>query len=328
MDGLDTGFTLLHELVLFSSVLIQVTAASIATGLIPKTRYSIAWIAISLGFLLMAVRLLVNMVDYLFNSSYTIYDVSNVWLALIISITMLVASVYIRRILKDLEELSIKQTKTEEKVIAAMVITEEKEKKRIAQEIHDGLGPVLSITRMLLSTVKTEKLDEEQLSKLKSVNDSLAQGVLSVYEISNQLRPLALNQASVLEAMRSFVRRSGVKNLLNIKFHTNISDEKYDFNIEIVLYRVFCELLNNTIKHANASKASVSLYKTPEMLVFIYTDDGCGFDAEQDFGKGMGLLNIASRAKAIGAGLVVENTSSGGMFVNIDVPLVSCLNKV
>lgn len=323
MNELDTGLTLIHEVVLFLSVLIQVTAASIAMGLIPKTRYSIAWIAISLGFLLMAVRLLVNMVDYFFNSSYTIYDVSNVWLALIISITMLVASVYIRRILNELEELAIKQQKTEEKVMAAMVITEENEKKRIAQEIHDGLGPVLSITRMLLSTFKAEKLDEEHQRKLKSINDSMAQGVLSVYEISNQLRPLALKQGSVVEAMRSFVSASGVRDLLNINFHTNITNEKYDFNIEIVLYRVFCELLNNTIKHANASFISVSAYKTHDLLVFIYTDDGKGFDVKRATGQGMGLLNIASRVKAIGAKLVIENAVNGGMFVNIDIPLVN-----
>ena len=323
-NGLETQIDTALEVCLFLSVLIQIVAAAISVSLIRITKYSIAWISITAGFLLMAIRRVIDLVDYLVSKQDSVYDISNAWLAVIISVIMLVASLYIQKMLHEIARLNRIKAMADARVAAAIVTVEERERKNLAKELHDGLGPVLSIMRMLLSSLKTDKLDEITRNKLKKVNESVDYGVQSIYEISNQLSPKELERGGLLKAIKGFLQCSGVSDSIRFKLNSNIQDKRFNKDIEIVLFRIFCELLNNTVKHAKAHSVSLSLYSTPELLIFIYTDDGVGFNPEHKEGLGMGLLNIQTRAKAIG-GKVFDNSSVGkGVFVNIDV----CLKRI
>jgi signal transduction histidine kinase len=104
---------------------------------------------------------------------------------------------------------------------------------------------------------------------------------------------------------------------------TELKDERFDDNVEVVLYRVICELINNTIKHAQAKKINISLNKDGEYLNIVYKDDGKGFDVDnvinQPASSGMGFSNIYSRINSLKGEINIESEHKKGTLVTIKV---------
>jgi signal transduction histidine kinase len=102
-----------------------------------------------------------------------------------------------------------------------------------------------------------------------------------------------------------------------------MKDERFDSNVEVILYRVICELINNTIKHAHAKKIDISLTQDEDFLTIIYKDDGKGFDVnkviEQPASSGMGFSNIYSRINSLKGEIKIESAHKKGTLVTIKV---------
>ncbi len=211
--------------------------------------------------------------------------------------------------IRDISE----QKEIQQKLLNTIIQTEEKERKRIAQELHDGLGPVLSMVKLYTQTYlnsNNEKLKEKIKGQLLSgINDSLEQ----VSSISNNLSPHVLNDFGLETAIWKFIDKALKISNLTFSF-------QYDFqgnlkkDIEITLYRVTIELINNTIKHANATKIGLSIYsKTKDSIYLTYTDNGNGFDFEKfkQLNGGMGLFNIVNRIKSLNGSFKFERLEKG-----------------
>ena len=106
-----------------------------------------------------------------------------------------------------------------------------------------------------------------------------------------------------------------------IRFTTNLRTERYDTDIEVILYRVICELINNSLKHAACTSINLSLSQNGSELALDYTDDGRGFNPQAMMDCGMGLSNIASRINSLGGTFDIANAEGGGAVVTISLPM-------
>ncbi len=108
---------------------------------------------------------------------------------------------------------------------------------------------------------------------------------------------------------------------MRIDFSTNLRNERFDTDVEVILYRVVCELLNNTLKHAEASQVSVSLMYADGLLRLDYRDDGCGFDPAAVTQKGMGIANIHSRVSTLNGFSRLTSKPGQGMKAVVEIQI-------
>ena len=224
---------------------------------------------------------------------------------------------YVYAIVRDITD----KKKMQQKTLKAIIQTEENERKRVAQELHDGIGPVLSTIKLFIQTYiasennEFKKKIEDQL--IISIDDALSQ----VSTISNNLSPHVLQDFGLKAALQKFIGRVNNVANLNIKFNYNFKKE-IEKDIETTLYRVVIELANNTIKHANATEISIVIDGVYDLVQLLYTDNGKGFDFEVTKNKkmGMGLFNITNRIKSFNGQINFERGANNGIAFNIIIP--------
>lgn len=308
------------QIALVLSVILQFGAFFITISLIPKTKFNIAWVSISIGFLLMAFRRLSD-IFFILGHDNSPYQLISSWIAIIISITMFVASFYIRKIFILLSRLNRLSKESEARVLRAVIATEEKERKFFAKELHDGLGPILSSMKMTLSAVDKAVvgvINREIITKTESAVDS---AIMTTKEISNHLNPQVLERFGLEKAIRTFINNVTVSTYLNFEVTSNINKERCDYTIEVILYRILCELINNTLKHASAQNVVISILAEKESMACTYFDDGIGFDTSKQCDKGMGLVNIRSRVKSLNGQISIASEISKGVSIKLTFPL-------
>jgi signal transduction histidine kinase len=210
----------------------------------------------------------------------------------------------------------------ERKVLDTIVRTEENERKRFAKDLHDGLGPLLSNLKMSVSTLETidNKNDmKEILDNMKSItNESLS----SIREIANNLSPHILENFGILKAVSEFSQKLCVNTGLKVNIESNLKTNRYSYNTEIILYRVATELLNNTVRHAAATRVDLSLLENSGKIILFYSDDGKGMELPEDEldWKGMGISNIISRVKSLHGSVQFFSNLGEGFRVKVICP--------
>lgn len=225
-------------------------------------------------------------------------------------------------IISTIRDISYRKQLENEKFNASL-IAEERERERFSKDLHDDLGPVFSTLNLYLQTLSKRESDADTraiLDKLSSIVDG---AVKQVREISHNLSPYLLRDAGLVNAMSTHLAKISDNNALQIEFMQNTEHGwKTSQNVEVVLYRIFLELLNNTIKHAAADKVKISLEASSQMLCFIYIDNGRGFEPSHELENksGIGLKNIESRVKSLGGNIDFKYDNQE-MIIHITIPV-------
>ena len=224
-----------------------------------------------------------------------------------------------------------KRQETERKVLNAVIKTEETERKRFAKDLHDSIGPLLSSINLYLSALKQTDEEEKKQRIIKVSREAVNEALVSIKEISNNLSPHILSDFGLEKAIDSFTHKLKVSESINISFHAENLNERLNEQVEVVIYRVVTELINNTIKHAKADHIEINISREKNDLKLIYIDDGIGFDIrkmESDKSTGMGLYNILSRVRSLnGTYKMRSNLVSGGIMAVLSVKLESAKKK-
>jgi signal transduction histidine kinase len=308
---------------LLLSIAMQIATAMIAIGLIKKTKFNISWILISAALLMMAVRLLYELpqvvdgviVDSVFGKAIS-------WIGVLISLCFLVGIAFINKIFNKIIEADMLRTEVDKKVLEAIIKTEESERKRVAKELHDGLGPLISNLKMTISalTIPENSDQEEMVRNMKQVvNESLS----TIREISNNLSPHVLESFGLLSALKAFTGKIAESKIISVEIEGNIQDRRFSQNIEITIYRVLCELINNTLRHSGANSVYIRLIEADGYLFISYRDNGKGLPVGMGLSghPGMGLSNIESRLKAVNGKIELNPSDFRGFSVSINCPL-------
>ncbi len=223
----------------------------------------------------------------------------------------------------------IQQTKLQQAVLhqqelatQAVLEAEEKERQRIAGDLHDGVGQLMSAARMNLSLIENELNFEDDSQKaafdkaLSLVDDSCRE----VRAVSHNIMPNALLKAGLISAIREFIQKIDQR-ALEVTLYTDGINERLPTNVESVLYRVIQESVNNVIKHSHANKLDITLIKDEEGISITVEDNGRGFDLK-NISEGIGLKNMQTRIHYLKGTIEWDTTPGKGTVVIIQVPVV------
>ncbi len=197
----------------------------------------------------------------------------------------------------------------------------EAERGRIASDLHDDLGPLLSVIKMNLHLLDTK--DKNDLMILGKTSTHIDHTAKRLREISNNIMPYTLQKKGLVTAITEITELLAEGNELSIEFNNSLKDLAITKEKEIHIFRLFQEVLNNTIKHANASEIRIHLYEEKNELNILIKDNGCGFDKEKvmDQGKGLGLQNILRRAGILKGKVYLETIPGSGTEYHFRIPL-------
>ena len=307
---------MLIKLALVLSVVLQFSAAIIAMTLIKRTRTNIAWWLISGGFLLMAIRRVFEILQVYDSNSELITGLLSSWTGVLISIIMLLSLIFIKRIFNIQKQINDLRKQNETRVLSAILKTEENERQYFAKELHDGLGPLLSSVKMAISA--SGNYNKKLLDNAEKLID---ESITTLKDISNKLSPHVLLNFGLFKAVKSFINKLQKIGDPTIKLNSNIENKRFSYNIEVVLYRIICELISNTLIHANARNVYIDLLADEKSISLKYIDDGIGFDVKQVENDliGMGYSNIKSRIKSLNGTFNFFSKPDEGVRVDVQI---------
>ena len=204
--------------------------------------------------------------------------------------------------------------------ILAEITALEKERSRIAADLHDDFAPMLSSIKFRIDSITTgEEEDQQQLRLAVNHLDDL---IVRLREVSYNLMPSALLRKGLLVAVEEFLKASEHSNSLSIRFqYYNLPEISAEKSIHI--FRILQELVYNTVKHAKASELSIHL-QTQGNILFIQTvDNGIGFSHVEAVkeNKGLGLRNLESRAEIMGGSMNLNSRPGKGTSFLVKIPL-------
>jgi PAS domain S-box-containing protein len=213
------------------------------------------------------------------------------------------------------KQLALKKMHDLEKQITYTGIqVETRERRRLASDLHDNVGPLLSSMNMYLSSLSRKPEMKSYADTLNNIHRILKETIASVREISDNISPQVLNSHGLLAALNVFFETK--KNLIPIHINGNLGELRFAETKEVMLYNILREAFNNSIKYANAKSIAITMNITENLITVIYKDDGVGFNLEEKMAsvsRSLGLFSMISRIKNMG-GIYEIKTSPGNGF--------------
>lgn len=234
------------------------------------------------------------------------------------------AFVYAQRKRKNEARLAEQELGFRKNLLDATVIAEEKERQRIAKDLHDGLVQSLAALKIGIQVaLDGASLDEKASSAIKEHKRQIDLAAAEARSISHQMMPRALQESGLQLAIEDMLAKTLNASHIQYSFEPfGLGDERLPESIEIGLYRICQELVNNILKHSEATEVSVQLIKTKTHVVLHVEDNGKGFKLDNKKEQsGIGLNNIFSRASSVNGEVNYENGKPKGTIANIRVPL-------
>jgi PAS domain S-box-containing protein len=206
-----------------------------------------------------------------------------------------------------------------------LVMTEERERRRIAVDLHDNIGQTLALTKIKLNTLLEEKLPHDFKEPVAELINMVDRSIEQTRSLTRELSPSVLYELGLIEALEWLGEQIFSQHGLQILVEDSLKSGKIDKDIQIFLYRSIRELIFNIVKHAKVKLAHITLQKSGENMRIIVRDRGVGFDSasiDQIFKNsgGFGLLSIRERLKYIGGSIHIETGEGQGTRIEMIVP--------
>lgn len=233
-----------------------------------------------------------------------------------------------QQLAKQQDELQQQQIRELEKdkqlmVVDAMLKGQEEERSRLAKDLHDGLGGLLSGVKFSLSNMKDNLvITPENMTVFERSLDMLDTSIKELRRVAHNMMPEMLTRFGLDEALKEYCNAINSTNLLRVNYQSMGMDTRIEKSAEIIIYRIIQELLNNILKHATATETTVQLIKEDSRFSIVVEDNGKGFDtALLKDNKGVGLTSIRSRVDYLKGRLDVHSEADKGTLVNIEFNL-------
>jgi signal transduction histidine kinase len=196
---------------------------------------------------------------------------------------------------------------------------QEAERHHLARELHDDVGQQLALVGVEIDQLRSES-GPAFMECLKQLYDQICQISKTIHDLSHGLHPTQLEYLGLAASLRSLCRDIGKQKGLTISFDEQPLPEHVPPDIEICLYRVAQEALSNLAKHSRAQNAALELRRVGGQLLLRISDDGVGFDSQQE-SAGLGLVTMRERLNAVGGTMDVASSPTTGTAIEAWVPL-------
>lgn len=228
-------------------------------------------------------------------------------------------------LLAEVNERSLAQARARD-LVGQLVTAQEDERARVARDLHDHLGQQLTALRLNLDRLAERSGASAELRELARQSQETARLIdANVDFLARQLRPSALDDLGLVVALNNYLREWSNHFEIPAVFHSSgLERSRVSPELEVNIYRMAQEALNNVAKHANASQVDVILERREHHVVLIVEDDGVGFDLEilsERSPKGLGLVGLRERAALVGGTADIQSTPGSGTTIFLRVPL-------
>ncbi|GAB3201403.1 signal transduction histidine kinase [Pontibacter aydingkolensis] len=249
--------------------------------------------------------------------------VTPVLLALAMGIILFVF-LYQRRMLQHQVQLRELQEQKQRQLLTATLQAQEEERRRVARDLHDDVGASLALVKLNVHQLVAPLGDKSKGQSIKGMLDDV---IGNVRRISHSLMPVMLEKMGLPRALEAMKRSVPAESGTEMEFICNDNNRRMDPKLELSLYRVVQELLNNTLKHAKASKITIQLQFSENELLLTYADNGAGFDykrlvkSEEKSSQGLGLMNLHARINLLNGTFAYNSALNSGTKAEIVVPI-------
>ena len=298
------------QVLLYLALIVQCIAMYYAVRLVQVAKYNAIGILFIIGFMVLAgERVLQIWISY--GNPEPLINLE--WFDIVVSICMSVGIVLLDRLLIYIDRLNRHRQLLDKRVLSAVLRTEERTRSNFAKELHDGLGPLLSSAKISLSALAHSEMESGRRDIYKNTLYVVEEALRSLREISNNLSPHVLSDFGLARGVQNFIDRTALLHKVKISFTTNLRGERYETDVEVIMYRVICELVTNSLKHSGCSEIRLSLSVVGDTLELQYSDNGKGFNPQTVMDGGMGLSNIYSRINSLNGDLDITSSLGKGM---------------
>lgn len=208
---------------------------------------------------------------------------------------------YQKRLLKKQLELNQVQSDHQEQILRNTIFAQEKERKRIAQDLHDEVGAMLSVVKLNVARIEKKAQGEKPKQIAGETKTYLDEVITQVRRISRALLPPSLEKFGLYYALEELANWINKSDQLKIECNKSGDQFRIESKKELALFRVVQELLNNAIKHSGANLIRIYVRFTKDYLAILVSDNGTGFDLNEEISSGLGLKNLESRTQILGA---------------------------
>ncbi len=230
---------------------------------------------------------------------------------------------YRRKLLRQHREMMSREREYQQKLLVASIHSQENERKRISQDLHDHVGGALSGLRYVISGISGPGDNDQTMSEIaQKARAGIDDIINDVRNISHSLSPAGLELWGFHEALYEYTDKtaasSGVP--IDVTDRTNGLLQQLGFDDALSLFRVIQELITNTLKHARASQITILSDIRNDQITLVYTDDGVGVQMADGQNNGIGLYNIESRLSLLNASYKVSSAPGTGYSFTISIP--------
>lgn len=208
------------------------------------------------------------------------------------------------------------------KRISSLIDGQEMERQRLSRDLHDSLGQSLLAVNLKLEQTNNQENKQKQQT-IDETRELLKSTIQEIRQISSDLMPPVLQAFGIEQAMHNLCRESSSHCATEFSFRSQDIPQKLDKRIQIYFYRIAQEAINNTVKHAEATKASVTMYVFEDFVYLTFTDNGKGFEMQRSNASGNGLTNIRQRVELLEGECNLQSSPGNGTRISIKIPLGS-----
>ncbi|MCK9451048.1 MAG: sensor histidine kinase [Bacteroidales bacterium] len=250
----------------------------------------------------------------------------NFWLLALGLISLLVILISVFLIQRQRAESALEKSQAviaeRDRGTLALVDAQEEERLRIAKELHDGVGNQLLALHLKWQSLD-KKIDFDKVVKKEfEAGSKMLKDVMDeVRSVSHQMMPKVLSEFGLIPAIEEMLHRSLSTTTIKHRFDASAVNQKLDKKLEVAIYRILQELINNVIKHSNATEVQVQLFSNPGYLILILEDDGKGIPTDKNPADGIGLTSIRSRLHTINGEFSIVPGPYTGTLVTIRIPI-------
>lgn len=229
-----------------------------------------------------------------------------------------------RKIWKEQNKLQQFKLEQQKKLMKAVIETQEKERERIAQDLHDEIGALAISLKVNNDAIRDFDNGSEKLIAIREKNERLANEIIRTgRQVSHDLLPPIIRKCGLIEALKVLAEDLSSASSTVIDFESNSSHVEMDIIAEISIYRVIKEWIHNVMKHANASRVRISVWQNGNNMSIHTEDNGKGFnfDEVKEKSQGLGLMNIEGRLNHLNANFRFERSKDKGTLFVIEYSL-------
>jgi PAS domain S-box-containing protein len=222
---------------------------------------------------------------------------------------------------------------TEEALLSAtgrLITAQEKERSRVARELHDDLGQRMALLQIGLEEVRASisqlSVPSEQLGRMMEIATEISS---DIRDISHQLHPSRIDLLGLSGSLQGLCREFSTQHKLSVRFLHDGTSEWCPKDVTSCLYRITQEALRNIAKHSGSLEAEVNLSSDADEICLSISDSGCGFDPDSAIGApGLGLVSMRERLRLLGGQLSIQSTPSRGTRIRARIPQIACPHPV